>query len=86
MESNNSIPQWVIEEAVTDCKDVQEFAHKYRRPERFTGQGEDYVTAIINNHVRDIEMKGYTCISSHDNITAKFITYVPDLKPQNSNL
>jgi len=77
MESKSNVPAWVREEAVTDCTDVYEFAYKYRKPERFTAQGESHVQAIIGSHLRDIEMKGYTSISRHDNITGRFITYVP---------
>lgn len=79
METNsNDIPKWVLRSAVTDCKDVYEFAHKYRKPDRFTGRGEDYVQAIMKSHLDEIERHGYTSISHHDNITGRHITYIPE--------
>ncbi|HVX00148.1 MAG TPA: hypothetical protein VHA52_06925 [Candidatus Babeliaceae bacterium] len=79
METNHNIPKWVIRSAVTDCADVQEFAHKYRKPDRFTGRGEDHVKAVMKTHAEDIARHGYTSISHHDNITARIVTYIPQI-------
>jgi hypothetical protein len=78
--NNNNIPKWVIREAVTDCKDVYEFAHKYRKPDRFTGRGEENQQAIMKSHLADIERFGYTMISHHDNITGRIVAYIPEAK------
>ena len=78
METNNTIPKWVIRSAVTDCKDLSEFAHKYRKPDRFTRRGEDYVQAVMKSHAEDIARHGYTSISHHDNITGRIVTYIPE--------
>jgi hypothetical protein len=77
MESNSNIPKWVIREAVTDCKDVNEFAHKYRKPDRFTGRGEEHEKALMQNHIDDIAKRGYTTISHHDNVTGSIVAYIP---------
>ncbi|WPU99064.1 hypothetical protein SNE26_23920 [Mucilaginibacter sp. cycad4] len=77
METNKKIPKWVIAEAVTDCNDVHEFAQKYRKPKRFTGQGEAYVQVVMSSHLWDIERQGYTSISHHDNITGRMLNYIP---------
>ncbi|MGF7036889.1 hypothetical protein [Mucilaginibacter lappiensis] len=63
--------------AVADCKDVYEFAYKYRKSERFTGRGIEYEFAVIRSHLDDLERHGYTSISHHDNITGKMVTYIP---------
>jgi len=72
------IPDWAKIIAVTDCNTVEEFAHKYRKPERFTGRGEDYAKCIIKSHYSDIEHHGYTSISHHDNVVGKHITFIPN--------
>jgi hypothetical protein len=77
METNNSIPKWVIGSAVADCKDVYEFAYKYRKADRFTGRGKENEQAIINSHLADIARLGYTTISHHDNNTGKIVAYIP---------
>jgi hypothetical protein len=73
---NHIIPDWIKDSIITDCKDVEEFAYKYRKPDRFTGRGEDYAKCIMESHERDLKERGYTSISQHDNLTGKFITYV----------
>jgi len=80
METKNNIPKWVIVAAVTDCKDVYEFAYKYRKPDRFAGRGAENEQAILKTHLEDIERYGYTSISHHDNITGKIITYLPETR------
>ena len=70
------IPDWAKESAVTDCKTVIEFAYKYRKMDRFVQCGQDYVDAVMKTHNEELDRVGYTCISHHDNVTGKFITYI----------
>ena len=77
METNNSIPKWVISSAVTDCNDAYEFAYRYRKPDRFTGRGKENEQAIIQGHLDDIARHGYTSIAHHENIAGKILTYIP---------
>lgn len=77
MDNTKNIPLWANECAVTDCRSVEEFAYRYRKPERFTGRGEAYVQAILKRHKEAINERGYTCISKHDNVTGEFIVYIP---------
>lgn len=70
------IPEYFENNIVTDCKSVEEFANKYRKPERFTGRGAEYVKAIMESHYEDLEKYGYTSISRHDNITGKAIYFI----------
>lgn len=70
------------ESIIRDCKDITEFAHKYRKPERFTQRGEEYVNGIMQSHQEEIEKDGYTAISMYDNITGRYIVFVP---PVNAN-
>lgn len=65
-----------LEDIVHDCKSVEEFCHKYYKPERFTGRGEDYVKVVLKSNRDDLRKLGYACISEHCNITGKFIAYV----------
>ena len=62
---------------ITDCKTVEEFAHKYRKFERFQAQGKEYVKKIIESHYEDIAINGYTSISRHDSVLGKHITFKP---------
>ena len=77
MKTKHNIPEWAKDTAVTDCRTLEEFAHKYRKPERFTMQGEEYVKAIMKSHYDDIGRRGYTSISQFDNTTGKHITFIP---------
>jgi hypothetical protein len=77
METNNNIPKWVIREAVTDCKDVHEFANKYRKADRFTGRGEENEQAIMKTHLDEIARLGYTIIPHHDNVTGRIVAFIP---------
>jgi len=72
----HSIPNWVINCAAVDCKTAEEFAYKYRKAERFTHRGEDYIKAIMKSHLQELKDHGYTCISRHDNVTGEFITFI----------
>ena len=78
--------KYVTDCAVNDCSTVEEFAHKYRKQHRFTGRGKDYVKCVINSHYEDIEKTGYTAISEHDNITGKFITFIPNGKEKDRRI
>jgi len=82
MNTISNIPKWVLKEAVTDCLNVHEFAHKYRKPQKFTGRGADYVDAIMESHNNDIAYRGYTTIAHHDNIMGKILAFVPDYQTQ----
>ena len=62
---------------ITDCKTVEEFAHKYRKFEKFQSLGKEYVKKIIESHYEDIVSHGYTSISKHDNVLGKHITFTP---------
>ena len=72
----HSIPAWVKRRAVRDCNTVEEFAHKYRKAERFTGRGEDYAKSILNTHYKELEQYGYTLISAHDSVTGCTVTFI----------
>jgi len=78
MSNEHNIPKWVVREAVTDCRDATEFAHKYRKPQKFTDRGEEYVQAILDSHHKDIAVRGYTTISHHDNIMGKILAFIPN--------
>lgn len=71
-----TIPTYIIDCAVKDCNDVHEFANKYRKSDRFNLRGKNYVDSIIQSHISDINERGYTCISHHDNITGEFISFI----------
>lgn len=79
------IPQWAISLQVTDAESVAEFADKYRKPERFRLLGDEYVNAVMESHYRDIKETGFTAISRHDNITGKYITFIPTNNGTNKN-
>ena len=70
------IPDYIKDCAITDCKSVDEFAYKYRKIDRFTQRGDDYVEAVMKTHNEELDRFGYTCISHHDNVTGKFISYI----------
>ena len=72
----HEIPNYIKNCAVTDCNSVDDFAHKYRKAERFTLRGDDYVKAVMRAHNEELNRFGYTCISHHANITGKFISYI----------
>jgi len=74
---NKTIPEWIEPLLVTDCNTVEEFAHKYRKAERFTLQGDEYVECILKHHYEDIQLFGYTTISHHDCNTGKHIAFIP---------
>ena len=82
MNIHNNIPKWVIREAVTDCQNVHEFAHKYRKPQRFTSRGAEYVDAVMQSHIDDIEKRGYTTIAHHDNVSGKILAFIPEYQLQ----
>ena len=69
------VPAWAKRCAV-DCKDVYEFAYKYRKPDRFVLRGKKYVDSVMKTHNDDLEKRGYTCISRHDNVTGEIIFYI----------
>ncbi len=71
------IPDWIESALVTDCKTIEEFAHKYYKPDRFTGRGVDYVDCCLKSHRKSIEELGYTCLSHHDKVTGRFIAFAP---------
>ena len=71
------IPAWVTDSLVTDCETVEEFAHKYYKPDRFTGRGQEYVNCCLESHKQSIQDEGFTCLSHHDNVTGRFIAFVP---------
>jgi hypothetical protein len=71
------VPDWAFHISVKDCKNVYEFAYKYRKSDRFTQRGNEYVKATMDSHLKDIEDKGYTNISCHDNVTGKHIVFIP---------
>ena len=72
----HSIPAWVKRRAVRDCQTVEEFAHKYRKAERFTGRGKDYAQSVLSTHCKELEEYGYTLISPHDNVTGQTVTFI----------
>ena len=75
--NNVILPNWIKEDdIVTDCETVHEFAHKYRKPDRFTGRGEDYVNVVMDTHKQELREKGFTNISHHDCITGKHVVFV----------
>lgn len=71
------IPDCFKKCAITDCKTIEEFAHKYYKKERFIGRGAEYVKEVLKSHQEDLDVKGYTCISRHDNFTGEFISFIP---------
>lgn len=71
------IPDWVKNNAVTDCKIVEEFASKYRKPSRFQNRGIEYIKVILESHHEDIEKRGYTIISRYETISGKLLTFIP---------
>ena len=73
----NQIPEWIKSESVRDCANVEEFAYKYRKADRFLQRGESYVMAVLESHHQDIKTKGYTLISKYDNVTGELIAYYP---------
>ena len=70
------------ENIVKDITNISEFAHKYRKPERFTERGEEYVKCVLETHKKEVEENGYTAISMHDNILGKYIVFVPPTPPE----
>ena len=69
-------PKWVIEIAVNDCKDYKEFAKKYRKAERFTLRGADYISGFLNGMAEDIDKKGFTVICQQASITGEMVAYI----------
>jgi len=78
--NTRKIPEWILRDAVEDCNSVEEFAHRYRKPYRFTGKGADHAQLLIQSHHKEIEQYGYTCIGKQESVTGKFECYVPDLQ------
>lgn len=76
MKKNIVIPEYAKDKMVNDCKNVYEFALKYRKSERFTQQGENYVNVVMASHMIDLEERGYTLISRYDNVTGRMIGYI----------
>lgn len=73
----SNIPAWVEDYAVTDCDSLQEFFDKYRHVAQLNEKGPEYVANIMQQHEKDIELKGYTSIIADDNILGKHLTYIP---------
>ena len=70
------IPDFIKKCAVTDCKTALKFIFKYRKAERFTQRGKDYVNAIMKTHNQELKDQGYTTISNYDSVTGKFISFI----------
>lgn len=68
-------PEWALDAAVSDCSTVEEFARKYRKADRFTARGKEYVAVVMNSHYEELSERGYASISHHDSNTGTFVTF-----------
>jgi oligoribonuclease (3'-5' exoribonuclease) len=67
--------------AVTDVSTPEEFCHKYYKPDRFTGRGEEYAAVCLESHRRDYEEQGFTIMSRHESRTGEIVAlYNPNWK------
>lgn len=69
------VPEWAVNAAVTDVSTVEEFAKKYRKADRYTARGKEYVKVIMDSHYEELEERGYCSISHHDSNTGEFVTF-----------
>jgi len=68
----NTIPLYIRNNAVTDCRTVTEFALNYSK----YSSEIDHITLLINRMQNDVINKGFTSIFSSDSLTGEFVTYI----------
>lgn len=65
---------------VSDCETLEEFANRYRKPDRFKMRDSympGYSKAIMEGHEEDLRNYGITWISQHESVTGKVVAFAP---------
>ena len=57
---------------------VEDFAERYRRPDRYSALPESQREAILRCHRREIEVHGITWIAGYDSNTGKIVSWSPE--------
>ena len=60
---------------VIDVNTVAEFLHRYYRPDRYTGRGEEYATILLKHHEDDFKKFGVDWISKYDSLTGNVVSF-----------
>lgn len=63
---------------VSDCKTLEEWADKYRKPDRYKMRDSylpGYSKAVLQSHKEDLVKYGITWISDHDSITGQIVAF-----------
>lgn len=71
---------------VSDCKTLEEFADRYRKPDRYKLRDSylpGYSEAILQSHREDLVKYSITWISYHDSATGKVVAFT-DTKNENA--
>lgn len=56
---------------------VEDFRRRYTKPDRFAQRGPEYIAAVLQSAISDLERYGYTIISRHDSVTGEIVAYYP---------
>ncbi len=58
-----------------EAESVEDFLHRYYKPDRYTGRGLEYAAILLASHQADFEKDGYDIISHHDSVTGRVVAY-----------
>jgi hypothetical protein len=60
---------------VTDVKTLEEFMNRYYKRDRYRDRGAEYMEVVRQSRQKDLDTKGFTVISRHDNVTGEPVAF-----------